>query len=570
MNAEEQFIEAELELRYTSELKDRGIIRDSTVYGFVCPEKGFLHSIVYDRSSATWVESQEKVQIYLAKIMERVVTSTKRFNVVYGGRGSGKSIGVGDIVLGDNRDNGHKTYCLREYQSSIRNSVHSLLKEEIERLEFTGFEVLNHAISNNEKAAFEFAGLARSTDSIKSAHGFTNFWMEESQTTSADSLRALTPTVRAKPNKGLPVQFKPKDEEPSLKEEISDILSSTAPVKMYFVANPGSSEDPFSKRFLMPYMSELESNGIFEDTLHLILRVNYTDNPWFGESGLEDERLWDEANLPQAMYDHVWLGHFNDSVDSALVMAEWFDACVDSHIRLGWEPRGAKVASHDPSDRGPDSKGYAMRHGSVVMDIQEKIDGDVNEGGHWAANLAIEHGVDAFSWDGNGMGAGLGEQMAKDFSGKAVQLSVFNAAESPDNPDSIYKPSLANPVHHQQKIKDTFRNKRGQYAWEFRDRIYRTYRWVVFGEFADPDLCISFSSDIALLPKLRAETCRLPIKPNSNGLNELYTKQEMKGSRFRITSPNLFDSAMQTFRHIPAYNHTNVYIPRPIHPIRMR
>lgn len=93
MNAEEQFIEAELELRYTSELKDRGIIRDSTVYGFVCPEKGFLHSIVYDRSSATWVESQEKVQIYLAKIMERVVTSTKRFNVVYGDEDLGSLLG---------------------------------------------------------------------------------------------------------------------------------------------------------------------------------------------------------------------------------------------------------------------------------------------------------------------------------------------------------------------------------------------------------------------------------------------------------------------------------------------
>lgn len=567
IDAEIDAIESILTSRYKGELKKRGELGESTVFGFVDPQKGFTHGIVFDRNANTWVTTQQPVDIYLASILERVVTSTKRVNVIYGGRGSGKSIGVGDIVLADARDNGAKTYCLREYQSSIRNSVHSLLKNEIDRLEFPGFDVVQHAIARDGMEAFEFAGLARNTSSIKSAYGFSNFWVEEAQSSSTESLRALTPTARAKPNKGLPIQFKNRLE-PTLSEEIHDIMSGNAPVKLYFVANLGSSEDPFSKRFINPYLADLEANGVYEDDMHLIVRVNYTDNPWFHESGLEAERAWDYENLPRALYDHIWLGKFNDSVDSALILAEWFDACIDAHLRLGWKVGGAKVASHDPSDEGKDAKGYAMRHGPVFMDIQEKNDGNVNEGGHWAASHAILQGVDMFSWDGTGMGAGLSEQMGRDFKDKRVTLFVFTAGEGPDTPEAIYKPALLNPVQNQRKIKDVFRNKKSQYAWEFRDRIYRTYRWVVHGEYADPETCISFSSDMALLPKLRAESCRLPVNLNST-YNELYTKAEML-TRFKIASPNLFDSAMQTLRVIRPESIEHVHIPPPIKPMRLR
>ena len=39
----------------------------------------------------------------------------------------------------------------------------------------------------------------------------------------------------------------------------------------------------------------------------------------------------------------------------------------------------------------------------------------------------------------------------------------------------------------------------------------------------------------------------MPVKPNANGLIELYTKQVMK-SRFKVTSPNLGDSVMMLMR----------------------
>ena len=50
-------------------------------------------------------------------------------------------------------------------------------------------------------------------------------------------------------------------------------------VKMIFIANPEGSEDPFSKRFVVPYLDDLRRDGIYQDELHTIVLMNYDDNP---------------------------------------------------------------------------------------------------------------------------------------------------------------------------------------------------------------------------------------------------------------------------------------------------
>lgn len=518
----------------------------NTVIGFVCPEKGFSHAL--EKLNGEWIPSIKEPEVYLAVKLEPVIKSDKRFIIVIGGRGSGKSVGIADICLVDAKDTGAKTYFLREYQSSIKNSVYSLLKEEIKRLEFEDFEVQSSSILHNGKDSCQFAGLSRNVDSIKSAHGFKRYAVEESQFISEDSLTALTPTARKKPKKGMPDQL----------EEVVDDVN----VSMIFVANPGSSEDPFSVRFINPFLDKIERDGMYEDDLHLIVMMNYTDNPWYMESGLEQERQWDFEHRPRALYDHIWLGKFNDSVDNALVMAEWFDACIDAHKQIGFEPMGIKAASHDPSDTGPDAKGFAMRHGSVVIDVQEKIDGDINEGGDWATGLALNHGANAYTFDCDGMGVGLNRQTAQAFNGKPVSISMFKGSESPDFPESIYEPVTESPIFNQKTWKEVCKNKRAQYYLKLRDRIYNTYRKVVFNEHSDIEDMISFDSNIKNLSKLRAELCRMPVKPNANGLFELYTKPEMK-SKFKLASPNLADSVMMLMRHTTKLNQP-VKMPAPL------
>lgn len=525
-------------------------LANATVVGILHPQKGHVRTIF--KIGKDWQETDREPTVYIPEKLERVIKSNKRFIVVIGGRGSGKSVGVADICLIDAKDSGAKTYCLREYQTSIKNSIFSLLKEEISRLELPGFEILETSIKRNSADLFQFAGLARNVDNIKSAHGFKRYQIEEAQFISDDSLTALTPTARKKPKKGMPC-------------ELEESQPEADNVSMVFIGNPSSSEAPFSKRFINPFKEHLDRDGIYEDDLHLVVTMNYVDNPWFHESGLEEERQWDFINRPRALYDHIWLGAFNDSVENALIMSEWFDACIDAHKKLGFAPSGARIASHDPSDTGPDSKGFAARHGSVVQVVKEMLDGTVNDGGHWAAGEAIQYQADQFTWDGDGMGIALNEQMSKDLEGKRASLTVFRGSESPDFKDAIYSPALVSPVAQQKTIGDTFRNKRAQYYFELRDRCYRTYRAVVHGEYHDPDKLISFDSSIELLPKLRAELCRMPIKPNGNGLFELYTKQEMK-SKFKMASPNLGDSVMMLMRYTSA-NKVKAVIPRPIRPM---
>lgn len=451
------------------------------------------------------------------------VTTRKRYKVAYGGRGGAKSMTFSDMLSKAVQTEGALVGCIREYQNSLEDSVYSLLNARISHLGIPGFKKLNNKIDHVNGGGFRFKGLARSISAIKSIYGFKYFWLEEGQFISEDSLKILTPTLR---------------------EEDSELWIS---------ANPGSKFDPFSQRFIVPFEKELNSKGFYEDDMHYIVKINYPDNPWFPET-LEAERALDFKILPRAMYDHIWLGDFNDSVNNALIRAEWFDACVDAHLALGFTAKGAIIAAHDPSDKGEDPKGLCIRHGSVVLEVLSNAEGDINEGGDWAAGLAITYNADVFTWDCDGMGVGLNRQVKAAFDGKHVRCYMFKGSETPDFPEKIY--DSVDGIADQKKTKDALKNKRAQYYFELRNRVLRTYKAVTNHEYFDPESMISFSSGITEMSNLRSELCKMPIKPNTNGLLELYTKEVMK-TKFKLQSPNLADSVMMSMR-VPYFN---VFVP---------
>ena len=383
--------------------------------------------------------------------------------------------------------------------------MRSLLEEEIDRLELNGFDVQSNKIAYNGQEVFKFKGLARNPESVKSMHGFNRFWVEEAQTISYKSLKALTPTLR---------------------ESDSEI---------WMTGNPQSSADPFSQRFIKPYEKELIKNGFYEDDLHLIIVLNHSDNPLFPEV-LRQEMEHDKQTLSTAEYLHIWEGHFNDEVDGSIISVDWFNAAIDAHEKLGFKPLGCKVASFDPSDEGGDSKGYALRQGSVILDVSESLKGDSNEGCDWALDKAIASRCDKFVWDCDGLGAALKRQVDNGLDGKKIDAIMFKGSESPENPEEKYIKGNKN--------KHTFKNKRAQYYWRLRDRFYDTYRAVTKGEYIDPDSLISISSDIDNIDMLRAEVCRIPKKPNSNGLIQIKSKQEM--ASMGIASPNMADALMMS------------------------
>lgn len=504
---------------------------EKTPIGVVHPNGNLIKTI--KNIDGVYQEVDEKPKAYIAQKLEPIFTRPKRFMVLIGGRGSTKSIGAGDFALIDMHDNGNSWLFLREFQSSIADSVHELLNSEISRIGLEGFEVTDKTIKSEGGGKARFNGLSRNPESVKSAFGFKGFMIEEAQFLSEKSLRVLTPTGRNKPINCLPADY--------VIEEEKDALSN---VSQLFCANPGSSQDPFSQRFIVPFQKDLDKYGYYEDDLHLIIKINYNDNPWFKLSGLESERKFDYENIDRALYDHIWLGSYNDSVANAIIDPEWFDACIDAHVKKEFKAVGAKFFAHDPSDLGNDDKAFAYRHGSVFLDIQSTDDYDVNDGCDWATDKAINLQVDNFSWDVGGMGISLKRQVSNSFEGKHTKIKMFNGAEEPDMPNAVYEPTDKTVFTKPVTNKDAFFNKRAQYYWRLRDRIYKTFRAVKHGEYINPDELISFSSTINNIDKLRSEICRIPRKPNGNGKIQIMTKQEMQ--KMGIPSPNMADSVMMT------------------------
>lgn len=508
-------------------------IKHETTFGIVAPDGSLLRRI--KRVDGEWVEVDDQVSIYTAEKLEKAIKSNKRFIIIIGGRGSMKSVGVADIMIHGAVDLGHKVYCLREFQESIAESVHSLLKEEIERLRMTGFRVIENAIFHEAGGEFKYRGLARNPESIKSASGFDRFFCEEAAVLSEESIKNLTPTARNKARFGLPGEIESLDDE-------DDELEN---VQMWFVANPRSSADPFSKRFITPFWADILRDGFYEDDLHLIIRMNYTDNPWFGLSGLEQERQYDEKYKSTAMYRHIWLGEFLDDVEDSIIPVEWFNATIDAHIKLGFEPLGAIVVSHDPSDKGDDPKATTTRRGSVVLDIVQHMDVDAYFGMKAACDIARFCKADYFNWDGDGLGATLRDHATSYLAGLKIQQNMFRGSNSVDAPEAIYNwQNKGAGTKNNKTNKETFFNKRSQYCWALRDRFYKTWRAVEFGEYVNPVEMISLSSNIKDMDVLRSEVCRVPLKDNKNGFIQIMSKIEMRAKG--ISSPNMFDSLMMS------------------------
>lgn len=468
------------------------------------------------------------MQIECANKLGPIITTPKRVKILVGGRASTKSTFASDYVLSQIAA-GQLWCCAREFQNSIDESVHRLMLDEIDRTGMQGFSSSKTDISHVSGGRNFYKGLARNIASLKSTlSGVDGLWIEEGETLSENTLRVLTASLRVSA----------KDSERIIAGE--DVRMPEILITM----NRGSRQDPVAKKWLARAEPDLERCGYYEDDALMVIEINYNDIPrkWFEASGLEVERADDEAKMSRPQYEHKWLGKYLESVEDAIIQPEWFDACVDAHLKLGFKPRGLSVVAHDPADSG-DARATAHRHGSVILQAYEDLTNDVNDSLDDAMNYALDVRADAFIWDADGLGLGLKRQVGDTLSPKGVDLHQFRGCADADRPNAVYKPVDAK-VARQKTNKEQFVNKRAQYYAELADRMYATYRAVEKGEYFNPDDMISFSSEIKDMRKLKAEVCRIPRVRNRAGRFQIMSKIEMKQNE--IESPNLSDSIMMS------------------------
>lgn len=215
-----------------------------------------------------------------------------RYKIAYGGRGSGKSWAAARSLLLQGSSQPLRILCAREIQKSIKQSVHTLLNDQIQALGLGDFyQVLETEIRGSNGTQFNFAGLAQHTvESIKSIEGCDIVWVEEGQTVSKKSWDILIPTIR-KPGSEIWVTF-----------------------------NPDVDNDDTYQRFVV----NPPPNA-------LVVNMNYNDNPWFPIE-LENERLHCFNTRSKSDYQNIWEGKCKAAVDGAIYAEEMETAQSDGRI----------------------------------------------------------------------------------------------------------------------------------------------------------------------------------------------------------------------------------------------
>lgn len=222
-----------------------------------------------------------------------------RYKGAKGGRGSGKSHFFGELAV-EEAVTGHVRFaCLRETQTSIKDSVKQLVEDKIRKFGVEHlFKITETEIRGPNDSLFIFKGLQNHTAaSIKSLEGFNRAWIEEAQTISQRSLDIATPTFR------------------------------TPGAEMWFSWNPNNPTDPVERLFT-------ENEG---DPDFVCVEANYRDNPWFWDTALAKDMERDRARDPEK-YQHVWCGGYQTSSE-ARVFRNWkveaFDTPGDAVFRFG-------------------------------------------------------------------------------------------------------------------------------------------------------------------------------------------------------------------------------------------
>lgn len=224
------------------------------------------------------------VRAQFPKKFEGLLGARRRYKVYYGGRGGAKSWAIARaLLIRGVTEPGLRVLCTREVQSSMKESVHQLLKDQIAALGLSSFyRVLEGEIRGPGGTLFIFKGLS-DPEALKSAEGVDVCWVEEARNVSKASWDKLIPTVRK------------------------------AGSEIWVSFNPELETDETYKRFV---------SGSLPAERAIVQKVNWTDNPWFPHELYEEMRTLRDNEDTYDDYLWVYEGHCKAALDGAVYAKE--------------------------------------------------------------------------------------------------------------------------------------------------------------------------------------------------------------------------------------------------------
>lgn len=243
---------------------------------------------------------QQKLDIRFAKPV-RGLFKPMRYKVLYGGRGAIKSWSFARAAVIRSYQTKIRVLCAREFQNSIKESVHQLLEEQINLMGFSSwFDITDKTIRSHCGSEFIFSGLHNNQTKLKSMEGVDIVWVEEAEKVSARSWEILIPTIR----KRTLIYGDPQDSE------------------IWVSFNPDNEDDPTYERFVKNTPPKA-----------WVKKLSWRDNPHFPQV-LRDEMEY----LKRVDYDaylHVWEGECRSNSDKQVFKGkyrvEYFDVDAKWH-----------------------------------------------------------------------------------------------------------------------------------------------------------------------------------------------------------------------------------------------
>lgn len=189
-----------------------------------------------------------------------------RWRAGYSGRAAAKTWQYGRALLVHGMEARRRILCAREYLSSIRDSVHRLLADQIAALALGGFyHVQRDGIFGDNGTEFLFHGIRNNVEEFKGIEGVDVCWLEEARNISADSLEIVTPTIR-----------KPGSE-------------------IWATWNPGEPTDPIWQHLV-----------VHPPPRSIVRKHSYLENPYASHETIEEAETLRRRD-PEA-YAHIWGG----------------------------------------------------------------------------------------------------------------------------------------------------------------------------------------------------------------------------------------------------------------------
>lgn len=227
----------------------------------------------------------------------KILFEPKRYKVLYGGRGGGRSWSCARALLLMGVDRSIRVLCARELQNSIAESVHQLLSDQIQALHLDDYyTVQRDRIIGSSGTSFVFEGIRNNVNKIRSFEGIDYCWVEEANKVSANSWEVLIPTIR---------------------KENSEI---------WITFNPELEEDYTYRRFVKNADPELM----------IVVKTTWRDNRFFPEI-LKKERDALKA-LNYDSYLNVWEGHCLTVLEGAVYAKELRRTLEEGRIcAVPWE-----------------------------------------------------------------------------------------------------------------------------------------------------------------------------------------------------------------------------------------